>query len=120
MQKLQVTVEIYDPSKEAQKPQFELSEYLVYTPAGTAIDPWSYVQQITMGGIEFKRGEDGILRDPNPAEKQERTAITADEVQIINPADFNTPGTYEILYQMTDDSGKESVTGQIRLIVVVR
>ena len=91
VQKLPVTVEIYDPSKEAQKPQFELSEYLVYTPAGTAIDPWSYVQQITMGGIEFKRGEDGILRDPNPAEKQERTAITADEVQITNPAYFNTP-----------------------------
>lgn len=50
----------------------------------------------------------------------ERTAITADEVQITNQADFNTPGTYEILYQITDDSGKESVTGQVRLIVVVR
>lgn len=46
--------------------------------------------------------------------------ITADEVQITNQADFNTPGTYEILYQITDDSGKESVTGQVRLIVVVR
>ena len=71
-------------------------------------------------GIKFVRGEDGVLRDPNPAEKQERTAITADEVQITNQADFNTPGTYEILYQITDDSGKESVTGQVRLIVVVR
>ena len=69
-----------------------------------------------MGGIKFVRGEDGVLRDPNPAEKQERTAITADEVQITNQADFNTPGTYQI----TDDSGKESVTGQVRLIVVVR
>lgn len=120
VQKLSVTVEIYDPSKEAQKPQFELSEYLVYTSVGNAVDPWSYVQQITMGGIKFVRGEDGVLRDPNPAEKQERTAITADEVQITNQADFNTPGTYEILYQITDDSGKESVTGQVRLIVVVR
>ena len=120
VQKLPVTVEIYDPSKEAQKPQFELSEYLVYTSVGNAVDPWSYVQQITMGGIKFVRGEDGVLRDPNPAEKQERTAITADEVQITNQADFNTPGTYEILYQITDDSGKESVTGQVRLIVVVR
>lgn len=120
VQKLPVTVEIYDPSKEAQKPQFELSEYLVYTTVGNAVDPWSYVQQITMGGIKFVRGEDGVLRDPNPAEKQERTAITADEVQITNQADFNTPGTYEILYQITDDSGKESVTGQVRLIVVVR
>lgn len=120
VQKLPVTVEIYDPSKEAQKPQFELSEYLVYTSVGKAVDPWSYVQQITMGGIKFVRGEDGVLRDPNPAEKQERTAITADEVQITNQADFNTPGTYEILYQITDDSGKESVTGQVRLIVVVR
>ena len=92
----------------------------VYTSVGNAIDPWSYVQQITMGGIKFVRGEDGVLRDPNPAEKQERTAITADEVQITNQADFNTPGTYEILYQITDDSGKESVTGQVRLIVVVR
>ncbi len=120
VQKLPVTIEIYDPAKENMKPQFELSEYLVYTPVGTAIDPWAYVKQITMGGIKFERGEDGVLRDPNPAEKQERTAITADEVQITNQADFNTPGTYEILYQMTDDSGKESVTGQVRLIVVVR
>ena len=35
---LPVTVEIYDPSKEAQKPQFELSEYLVYTSVGKAVD----------------------------------------------------------------------------------
>ena len=39
VQKLPVTVEIYDPSKEAQKPQFELSEYLVYTSVGKAVDP---------------------------------------------------------------------------------
>ena len=120
VQKLPVTVEIYDPAKEAQKPQIELSQYLVYTSAGNAIDPWAYVSKITMGGIEFDRGEDGVLRDPNPAEKQERTEIIADEVQITNEADFNTAGTYEILYQITDDSGKENVTGQVRLIVVVR
>lgn len=120
VQKLPVTVEIYDPSKEGAKPQFELSEYLIYVPVGTAVDPWAYVQQITMGGIKFQRGEDGVLRDPNPAEKQVRTAITPEEVQITNPVDVNTPGTYEILYQMTDSSSKEAVTGQVRLIVVVR
>lgn len=120
VQKLPVTVEIYDPAKESQRPQIELSQYLIYTSAGTAINPWDYVQQITMGGIKYIRDEDGVLRDPNPSQNQQRTSITSEEVQINNEADFNKAGVYEITYQMTDDSGKESVTGQVRLIVVVR
>ena len=120
VQKLPVTVEIYDPAKESQRPQIELSQYLIYTSAGTVINPWDYVQQITMGGIKYIRDEDGVLRDPKPSQNQQRTSITSEEVQINNEADFNKAGVYEITYQMTDDSGKESVTGQVRLIVVVR
>lgn len=120
VQKLPVTVEIYDPSSENQKPQFQLSEYLVYTTVGNVLNPWDYVQQIILGGIKYQRSEDGVLRDPNPSENQERTAITSEEVSITNQADYNTAGVYEIIYRITDDSGRESVTGSVRLIVVVR
>lgn len=120
VQRLSVTVQIYDPSEEAQRPQIQLSQYLVYTTAGTALNPWDYVQQITLRGIPYQRGEDGILRDPNPVQNQEKTAITPEEVQISGNVDYNTPGVYEVLYQITDDSGRESVTGSMRLIIVVR
>lgn len=120
VQRLPVTVEIYDPAQENQKPQFQLSQYLVYTSVGTPVNPWDYVQQITMGGIEFQRGEDGVLRDPNPRENQERTAITQEEVSITNEADYNTAGVYEVLYQIAYDNGRDNVTGTMRLIVVVR
>ncbi len=119
-QRLPVTVEIYNPSEEAQKPQIQLSQYLVYTSRGTALNPWDYVQQITMRGITYQRGEDGVLRDPNPSENQEKTAVTSEEVSITGDVDYNTAGVYEVLYQITDSSGKESVTGAMRLIVIVR
>lgn len=121
VQKLPVTVEIYDPSKESQRPQLELSQYLIYISKGTEIQPWDYVQQITIGGIKYIRGEDGVLTDANPNPQQgQRTAIISEEVQINNEVDCDKEGVYEITYRMTDDTGRESVTGQVRLIVVVK
>ena len=73
-------------------------------------------------GGRFRKEENQMMEDfnSNPSQNQQRTSITSEEVQINNEADFNKAGVYEITYQMTDDSGKESVTGQVRLIVVVR
>lgn len=116
---LPVNIEIYDPSRDSRNPQFELSEYLVYTTPGTAINPWDYVQKMTVNGIEYERGEDGILYDPKPKKNQKRLSIAPEEVVIDENADYNTPGTYEIVYHFTDPEDEDEKEGHIRLIVVV-
>lgn len=116
---LPVNIEIYDPSKDSRNPQFELSEYLVYTKPGEALNPWDYVQMLTVNGIEYERGEDGILYDPKPKQKQKRVSIAPEEVVIEDNVDYNTPGTYEIIYRFTDPDDEDEKEGHIRLIVVV-
>lgn len=108
---LPVTVEIYDTSEESQRPQIELSSYLVYTGSGTSIDPWDYVLQITMDGREYIKEEDGVLRNSNSG-----SSISESSVTVSQEIDYNTPGVYEITYEIADNSG---VTGSVRLIVVV-
>lgn len=114
---LPVNIEIFDPSVEAGNPQFELSQYIVYTKPGNALNPWDYVRKITLSGIDFERGEDGALYDPNPKQGQKRVSITQEEVVIEQNIDYNTPGTYEIVYRFTNPG--EEKEGHIRLIVVV-
>lgn len=113
---LPVTVEIYDQKEETQKPHITLSSYLVYTAAGTPLNPWDYVQEIMFEGRDYIRDADGVLRDPDPGERQERTSISADEVSISEDVDYNTPGVYEITYRITNEN---EMTGTVRLIVVV-
>lgn len=109
---LPVTVQVYDASDENQRPQISLSEYIVYTKVGQAIEPWNYVNQIRIGTIEYVRGEDGVLR----SQIADQEAITADDVVITNPTDFNTPGVYEIMYQYEVENREP---GYVRLVVVV-
>ena len=113
---LLATVEIYDPSEEGRRPEISLSRYVVYTSAGKALNPWDYVQAITIDGNTYEREEDGILRDPSPSENQERTEIRPDDVSITQDFDYETPGTYEIIYHIT---GSDENTGSVRLITVV-
>lgn len=117
--KLLANIEINDPAKENRNPQFELSQYLVYTAPGIVLNPWDYVQKITADGIEFERGEDGILYDPKPRDNQKRVAITPEEVVIEDNVDYNTPGNYEIIYHFTASEDQDEKEGRIRLIVVV-
>ncbi len=54
-----VTVEIYDPSKEAQKPLIELSQYLVYTRRGLQLihgHTWSRLQWVALNFKEVRTG----------------------------------------------------------------
>lgn len=67
---LPVTVEIYDPS-DSKLLNVSLTQYVVYTEAGTRIDPTDYVGD-------------------NPY------TVRADDSQV----DYDTPGTYEIIYSM--------------------
>lgn len=117
VQELPVTVEIYDAAKESRRPQITLSEYIVYTNAGTPINPWDYVQSITWKGKTFVREEDGVLRDPDPAENQEWTSVKEKEVDVLQDVDYAKPGVYEITYQIEIE---ENEPGTVRLIVVVR
>lgn len=114
---LMATVEIYDPAEEGRKPQISLSEYIVYTSAGKKIDPWAYVTSVTIGGHTYEKEDDGILRDQSPSQGQERTEISPEDVNIVQDIDYETPGTYEIIYQI---SGSDGNTGEVRLITVVR
>lgn len=113
---LPVTVQIYDTVDENQKPQISLSEYIVYTKVGQAIDSWSYVNQIKIGTVEYVRGDDGVLRSEITDGYGVQEAITAEDVIITNPTDFNTPGVYEIMYEIEAENREP---GYVRLIVVV-
>ena len=113
---LPVTVQVYDASDENQRPQISLSEYIVYTKVGQAIEPWSYVKQIRIGTIEYVRGEDGVLRSEVTDPRGNQETITSEDVTITNPADFNTPGVYEIMYQYEVENREP---GYVRLVVVV-
>lgn len=113
---LPVTVTIYDGAEEAKKPQITLSQYIVYTTPGVAVNPWDYVLAIQIDKRLYERGEDGILRDASPAEGQIRTEVRPEEVAITQNFDYNAPGIYEVTYQIADADGN---VGSMRLIVVV-
>ena len=111
---LPVTVQMY---RAAGEPEILLSEYLVYTDIGKALEPWDYVEQITMGGIEYQRGEDGVLYGPEPeAEGEERASISREEVKITQDIDYKVPGVSEITYEISEE---DKEPGKVRLIVVV-
>lgn len=131
VQTLSATVEIYDPSAEALKPQIVLKKGLVYTSVGAAVNPWDYIKRIEMKGIVYRKNkENGTLYDPNPAENQARTTITSEEVTFTGDVDYNTPGVYEVVITMPNDYTEEeaadpdfnleNITGKTRLIIVVR
>ncbi len=113
---LPVTVTIYNPEQESKNPQITLSQYVVYTTIGAAVNPWDYVRAIQMDNRLYERCEDGILRDTAPAEGQTRTEIRPEEVAITQNFDYNAPGVYEITYQIVSADGS---VGTMRLIVIV-
>lgn len=101
---LPVTVEYYDYSDEARRPQIVLTEYLVYTKAGQTLDPTSYLKGLKIRDIGYDWEAAGSL------------GITRESVSIEDTVDYNTPGTYEIVYKVADSDGN---SGKVRLIVVV-
>lgn len=113
---LPVNVEIFDPNEETLKPQIMLTQYLVYTAPGVPVNPWEYVRSITMDGNEYIRSDDGVFRDMQPEEEQERTEIRPEEVAVIQNFDYGMPGVYELVYQV---SGANGIVGAATLIVVV-
>ncbi len=99
-----VTVELYDYTAESQRPAILLSDYLIYIPVGKKLNPTEYLTGISI------RSKDYIW------DVSENIPIEKSAVEIDNPVDVNTPGTYEILYSVEDKDGN---TGHVRLIVIV-
>lgn len=114
VEELPVTVQICQPGK---GPEILLSQYLIYTGVGAAVNPWDYVEQISMSGKTYVRGGDGILHAGGSGNNQAGSAISESGVRITNNVNYDVPGTYEITYQITEGNG---YTGTVRLIVVVR
>lgn len=101
---LPVTVEYYNYSDESRSSQILLTEYLVYTKVGQSLNPASYLKGLKIREAEYGWGE------ANPL------GLTKESVSIEDSVDYNTPGTYEIVYKVADSDGN---IGKVRLIVVV-
>lgn len=126
---LPVTVTIYDSSEQSMLPSITLSDYLIHVKTGESVDAWSYIDEVNYRGTVYKpavssSGENILAEETNSAEddslygaNEERKYLT--NIDITNPVDVNTPGTYEIIYRVTSDETGEEETGTMRLIVVV-
>lgn len=131
---LPVTVTLYDPSEIRYAPEIVLTDYLVYVKKGASISPWSYIDEVNYRGTVYvpEKNSEGkkVLAEKLKEEPENNQAAvygisTADtrkyitDIDITNPVDTNTPGTYEILYKVTAGEDYENETGTMRLIVVV-
>ena len=99
-----VTVELYDYSLDAVKVKPVLSQYLVYTKVGQAIDPWAYLVGAEKHGTEYLWS--GSTTPP----------ISSSQVQIEGSVDYQTTGTYELRFLADDGSGNVGIT---RMFVIV-
>jgi len=117
--RLPATIRIYDPGEELNRPKITLSESLIYVEGKKPVNPWSYVKRITLDGRTYERttgDADGPLEAVNPYPNQEKTEISAEEVQMTGKVSYKKPGTYELTYRIADEDDNWGVT---RLLVVV-
>lgn len=112
--RINATLEIYDSSEKAVKPQIGLSDYLVYVDQGAEFNEMDYVRSITIQGNEYTpvkgKGAYGT-------EKEGKT-IGYDRITVLSTVDTKTPGCYEVTYSL-NDTVTNTGTGTVRLIVVV-
>lgn len=125
---LPVTITIYDNTKQNMTPKIQLSQYLVYTKKGNALNPLSYLEAITYRGTEYtvteERGTFGVdtsdmIGDELKAfqkEQKENPSVSKEKFMIQDNIDYQIPGVYEIEYILADDD--ENV-GKVNLVVVV-
>lgn len=79
----------------AGSPQFRLNEYEVTLPVGSKFDYSTYIQDIT-------------------DDKDDRSTLFR-QIQLQNPVDTNTPGTYEVVYYVVDSDGNQSNTAILKV-----
>ncbi len=101
-----VTVEVYDYIQEGMKPEILLTEYLVYTSVGQPVDPQEYLKGVRTSDAEY---------DWSTVQEETEVPYNQSEVVIDNPVDVQKPGTYEVVYSLTNGTS----ISKVRLIVVV-
>lgn len=113
---LPLTIEIYDPTDREMIPEIQLKKYIVYTKVGKTIDLSQYLNKVIIGSAEYKVSNSySTYSSRNP---YVGGTINADYINIdASSVDYDTPGTYEVLYKMALDGDH---VGKTRLFVVVR
>ena len=113
---LPLTIEIYDPTDRETVPDIQLKKYIVYTKVGKKIDTSKYLNKVFIGSAEYKvSNSSNTYSSRNP---YAGGTISAGYIDIdTSSVDYDTPGTYEVIYKMALDG--EHV-GKTRLFVVVR
>lgn len=102
---LPVTIELYDYSSENTRPGILLTDYLIYLAPGSSFDPTDYLKGVRI------RSKDYLF-----SSSTQELPVSRDQIQITNPVDTDTPGTYEVIYSAEDGDGNR---GTVRLIVVI-
>ena len=94
---LPVTVTVYNTSSYSRIPKIRLKRYIVYLAAGDSFSPKEYVL-----GME---------------EDEETLPADWRRIRITDPVDPSVPGVYEVIYSVSDESGRQ--VSKVYLPVVV-
>ena len=117
---LNAPLELYEQGSN-RGPLIVLSDYLIYLDKGDDFDPDDYMETITLGGrtYDIVDGEGNYDMDPQP--EGERIVVGDDHIDIESNVNTSSAGFYTVTYSRTVDTGnEETVTGSVKLIVVVR
>ena len=106
--KLPVTVTIYSAAEEGNLPKIMLSTYLVNTPVGKSLDLAALVEQVNYRNDIYRRGEDGDFYNGEYDADGNPEKYSADNIQIDENIDWNTPGVYEVKVTFTDKTANLS------------
>lgn len=98
-----------------EKPYPILTDYIVYTNVGEALNLTDYIK-----GLVVDNYYSYIFADHAADTEPE---YTADQISISGDVDYNTPGTYRVIYTLNgvaDEKGNTASYGSVSLYVVVR
>lgn len=128
VEKLPVTVSIYESADYNAAPQISLSQYLVYTTVGQSLNPTAYLDSVVYRGTKYGvtegRGTFGVdtsewdsdERKEFQEEQKDNPTVSYDKFQITGSVDYQIPGVYELQYSLEDD---DSNVGKVNLVIVV-
>lgn len=113
---LPLTIEIYDPTERNSIPEIQLKKYIVYTKVGKEINVSKYLNKVVIGSAEYKVSNiENTYSQSNP---YVGGTIRSSYIDVdISSVDYDTPGTYEVIYKMALDRDH---VGKTRMFVVVR
>ena len=102
-------------------PQIRLTQYAYYLDPGESFDPKTLIESVTISGRTYEIVDGAGNYFAEDRERDEKVVIGRDSIEVDNPVQPETPGTYTLTYSMTiTNSDQENVTGSVRLFVTVR